>query len=170
VIQRGEQRLIQRLGYPRFGSGCAKFTEDVFDVERHSVRSVAYRDPLGVGHRGVQRFDQRVGLLVGQRRKFEERYRPFGSQPITLASGQYHQPAPVRGREQRVEQLQGGRVEPVDVLGNHQSRLITNAAQQILLDCRADQFVKFSAFDSGRVITVFWPDAKHRCEQRHCAG
>ncbi len=50
-----------------------------------------------------------------------------------------------------------------------QSGLISDAGPDILLNGRADQFVKFSAFDSGRVITVFWPDAKHRREQRHRA-
>jgi hypothetical protein len=96
-MQRGEQRLIQRLGYPDPGAGDVKFADDVFDVERHPVTSPAYRGALGVGNRRIQRSDQRVGLLVGQRCKFEKRYRPIGSQPITLASGQDHQQPPIRG-------------------------------------------------------------------------
>src|SRR6202045_4004837 len=50
LLQRGEQRLIERLGYQclgytRLGSGGVKFADDVFNVERHPVTSAAYRGP-----------------------------------------------------------------------------------------------------------------------------
>src|ERR1700749_4432705 len=54
MMQPGEQRLVQRLGYSRLASGGVKFADDMFDGERHAVASAPYSGPLGICHRRVQ--------------------------------------------------------------------------------------------------------------------
>ena len=161
--QPGEQRLIQRLGHP----GLTESGHDLFDVERHPVAAVDHQRPLIGRQRRIQRGDQRVGLLVGQRCQVEHLDRPTGRQPSTGASGQDHQQPTSGCVQQRAEDLEGGRIEPVQVLGHHQPGTTAQTGQQIGLHRLGDQLVEFAAFGGHRLIARLGADSQYRRQQRH---
>ena len=71
--QPGEQRLVAAPRAPRVSVEAG---HELFDVERHPVTAVDHRRPIIRRECRIQGGDQRVGLLVGQRRQVEHLGRP----------------------------------------------------------------------------------------------
>src|SRR5260370_1124856 len=151
------------------GGQCADLASrgSIGPVGRYEFVWGTYRNALVGGHRRVQRDDELVGLLVGQRSQVEHFDRPLVGRPAAVTPGQHCQQPTSGGAEQRAEHLDGGWVEPVNIFRDHQAWSIAQARQQVALDRPGDQLLQLAAFSRHWVIAVLGGDANHRRKQWH---
>ena len=122
------------------------------------------------GHPGVQRGDEVVGLVVGERLQLERVDQRATREALELARRHHHEHTTGAVREQRLNDVDRGAVEPVHVLGQHQCGAVAHTREQIVTNRTGDALLQLVSLGVDGPVAGVRGDAQHRREQGNDAG